>query len=87
MRAHGGLIIAVAADEFIVAGTGLRVTFTPRTPGDLIAGLLGVDEGHFDDGRWIVGRRLNGDQTHQGRHVQLPSGEFGIQWVRLYRYR
>jgi hypothetical protein len=30
---------------------------------------------------------LNGDQTHQGRHVRLAPGEFQIQRVRLYRYR
>jgi beta-galactosidase GanA len=84
---HGGLIIALAPDEFVIAGTGLTVTFAPRTPGDPIAGLLTVDEGRFEDGRWVAGRRLNGDQTHQGRHVRLPSGEFGVQRVRLYRYQ
>jgi beta-galactosidase GanA len=84
---HGGLIIALAPDELIVAGTGLTVTFAPRTPGDPIAGLQSVQEGQFENGRWVGGRWLNGDQTHQGRHMRLPSGEFGIQRVRLYRYR
>jgi hypothetical protein len=36
---------------------------------------------------WKPGRRMNGDQTHQGRHVRLsPSGP-QIQKVRFYRYR
>jgi hypothetical protein len=39
------------------------------------------------NGQWKVQRRLNGDQTHQGRHVRLPPREFTIQRVRLYRYR
>lgn len=84
---HGGLIVALASNEFIIAGTGLTVTFAPHTPGDPIAGLLSVEEGHFEDGRWVGDRRLNGDQTHQGRHVRLPADAFGVQRVRLYRYR
>ena len=32
-------------------------------------------------------RFLNGDQTHQGRHVRLEMGRIGIQRVKLYRYR
>lgn len=36
--------------------------------------------------QWRANRRLNGDQTHQGRHVRLPPEEFGIQRLRLYRY-
>ena len=30
---------------------------------------------------------MNGDQTHQGRHVALGTGEFTVQRVKLYRYR
>ena len=40
----------------------------------------------FIDGRWTAGRRLNGDETHQGRHVRLPFGKFVIQRVKLYSY-
>jgi len=84
---HGGLIIALGPDEFVIAGTGLTITFAPRTPGDPIAGLMTVQEGRYENGEWVSGRWLNGDQTHQGRHVRLPSGEIGVQRVRLYRYR
>jgi hypothetical protein len=31
-------------------------------------------------------RWLNGDETHQGRHVRLEPGRFSIQRVRLYLY-
>ena len=30
---------------------------------------------------------LGGDETHQGRHLRIPPGEWGVQRVRLYRYR
>ena len=84
---HGGLIIALDDDTFIVAGTGLTVTFAARGPGDPIAGIERIEEGRFVDGAWRAGRVLNGDQSHQGRHLRLPPGEFGIQRVSLYRYR
>lgn len=32
-------------------------------------------------------RHLNGDQTHQGRHVRIPVGQYEIQHFKLYRYR
>jgi beta-galactosidase GanA len=83
----GGLVIAVGPDEFVLAGTGLVVTFEANTPGDPIVGLLSVQEGKYANGQWIPGRWLNGDQTHQGRHVRLAAGKFDIQRVRLYRYR
>jgi beta-galactosidase GanA len=47
-----------------------------------------VEEGVFGaSGGWLAGRRLNGDQTHLGRHIRLPPGRPQIQKVRLYRYR
>jgi len=32
-------------------------------------------------------RLLNGDESHQGRHLGIPDDVFAIQRVRLYRYR
>ena len=82
----GGLVIAVGPDEFVIAGTGLVVTFDADSPDEPIVGILSADEGKYLDGRWVPGRRLNGDQTHQGRHVRLSSGKFDTQRVKLYRY-
>jgi beta-galactosidase GanA len=86
--ARGGLIIQTGTDEFLVAGTGIIVTFRPIGAGPALAGIDSAWEGTFDAaGRWTAGRLLNGDQTHQGRHVQLEAGRFQIQKVRLYRYQ
>jgi beta-galactosidase GanA len=82
----GGLVIAAAPNEFFIAGTGLTITFEADSAGDPAVGLLSVEEGRFVNGEWTAGRRLNGDQTHQGRHVRLQTGKFEIQRVRLYRY-
>ena len=79
-------MISLGDDEFLVAGTGLVITFEADEPGET-AGISSAQEGEFVDGRWTPGRWLNGDQTHQGRHIRIPLGEFGIQRFRLYRYR
>jgi beta-galactosidase GanA len=83
----GGLVIALGPDEFVFAGTGLTVTFEANTPGAPIAGILSVREGKYVNGQWVPGRWLNGDQTNQGRHLRLGSGGYGIQRIKLYRYR
>jgi beta-galactosidase GanA len=83
----GGFVISIGPDEFIFAGTGLTITFETETAGNESVGLLSVEEGRYVNGTWTAGRRLNGDQTNQGRHVRLPPGKFDIQRVKLYRYR
>jgi beta-galactosidase GanA len=85
--ASGGIIIEVAPEEFLIAGQGITVTFAPIGDGPGQAGLDSVYEGSFDAaGAWKPVRLLNGDQTHQGRHVSLPTGTWQIQRVKLYRY-
>ncbi len=63
-------------------GWAARIIWSPAADhGDVRAarGLDFVEEGRFDGGKWIAGRKLNGDEeTHQGRHVRLPPGQFGI---------
>lgn len=83
----GGLVIAIDEGEYVFAGTGLTVTFEAASPGNPLVGLLSVEEGKYVNGQWVAGRRLNGDQTHQGRHLRLVPGKFGIQRIKLYRYR
>jgi len=83
----GGLVISIGPDEFIFAGTGLIITFETETPSDTSVGILSAQEGKYVNGQWAPGRWLNGDQTHQGRHVRLVPGKFDIQRVKLYGYR
>ena len=83
-EAHGGLIISLGPDEFLVAGKGLTVTF--HDPEQLV-GIDRIDEGRMVDGEWVPGRRMNGDESHQGRHLRLPTNQFSMQRVRLYKYQ
>jgi hypothetical protein len=81
----GGLVLATAPDELIVAGTAIAITFASTEPGQQV-GILRAEEGRFVEGRWENIRWLSGDETHQGRHVRLEPGRFSIQRVGLYRY-
>jgi hypothetical protein len=82
---RGGLVIQTGDDEFIVAGKGLTIVF-----GSADGAQVGIEkavEGTYVNGRWTEGRWMNGDQTHQGRHIGLYGDTFTIQHVKLYRYR
>jgi beta-galactosidase GanA len=81
-----GLIIAIGPGEFIGAGAGFRVRFTPKTPGPSLAGIATVDEGTFVNGQWIAGRRLNGDENDQGQYWRFSPRELTIEKCVVYRY-
>ncbi|MEP6904254.1 MAG: DUF5597 domain-containing protein [Actinomycetota bacterium] len=95
------IVIASGIDEFIIAGTDTEVVFSPQTTekGNF-AGLATVEEGIFNNGRWIPGRLLNGDEVQlrydysaAAQSNQSAAGlRFGangptIQRVKLYRYQ
>jgi beta-galactosidase GanA len=80
------IVIRIGPDELVVAGIGVTLTFHAVEPGGDTVGILSCAEGRFEDGTWQHLRWLNGDQTHQGRHVRLEPGRFAVQRVRLYRY-
>ena len=82
----GGMIIQIGPEEYLVGGRGITVTAKPAGQGPSQAGFATAEEGVFDaQGRWVRGRLLNGDQTHQGRHIRLGD-EWQIQRIKLYRY-
>ncbi|MDE7347895.1 MAG: DUF5597 domain-containing protein [Muribaculaceae bacterium] len=50
-------------------------------------GILSCDEVDIlPDGSFKTIRRLNGDETHQGRHVRIGVDDYKALHVRLYRY-
>lgn len=83
----GAIIIQVAEDEFIIAGTGVVVTFSANSSNNTSVGILQADEGEYINGKWQPGRRMNGDQDHQGRHIRIPVDEWNIQRIKLYQYK
>ena len=62
----GGLaVVQLSANEFLIVGDHVRVEIdaTDKAPGAM---MLRVEEGSFDNGRWITSRVWNGDQTDYG---------------------
>ncbi|MCX6132899.1 MAG: DUF5597 domain-containing protein [Ignavibacteriales bacterium] len=83
----GCLIVMVSSNVYFVAGRGVVVTFQPRSNDGTIAGIGTMESGRFVDRQWAPGIRMNGDQTHQGRHMNLPGNTYSIQKVVLYKYK
>jgi hypothetical protein len=80
------MVLQLAHEEFAVFGMGITVTFAPAD-GMGRVGIDQVQEGQYDKhGTWRGGRWLNGDETHQGRHVRLYDGRWTMQRVTLYRH-
>jgi beta-galactosidase GanA len=84
---YGGMIIMILPDEFYVAGRGMVITFKSADDEGEYVGIGSDDKGRFVNGKWVPGLRLNGDQTHQGRHIDLPGDTYSIQKIRLYKYK
>jgi len=83
----GAIFVQVGDDEFYVAGSGIVITFRNLSNPSLNVGILKVDQGKFENGKeWKVIRHLNGDQTHQGRHVRIFLDDYSILRFELYNY-
>lgn len=120
----GGILIKLAENDYIVAGSGIVLEFAKKTElmtqkakvqlgedgftengkntnnikrelnqklegwSGTRCGISFVSEVKVDkNGNLHEIRRLNGDQTHQGRHVRISVGEFKILHVKLYEYK
>jgi beta-galactosidase GanA len=79
-----GLILQLGPDEFLGAGKGFRVAIT--APTGKRVGIASVNEGTFQNGKWIPGRRLNGDENDQGQGWRFSSRDLSIEKVKLYRF-
>jgi len=80
------MIMAIGKDEFLGIGKGFRVTFTPRPESGPHVGVAAIDEGTFENGKWVPGRRLNGDENAQGKYWRFDPHGIKIEKISLYRY-
>jgi beta-galactosidase GanA len=79
------LILQTSPGEFYVVGSGLTVSFARDPDVDAaIAGIESVEQVSRASGQWTTERRLNGDQTNQGRQLLLDPRQQHIYRVRLY---
>jgi len=80
----GGVVLQLGPDEFLVAGSDIRMRFAPATADAGSMQYLSVEEGIFVDGAWQMRRRWNGDQTDYGLNF---TGQPVLLRVRLGTYR
>jgi hypothetical protein len=71
-----GVVIAEAADQFLLIGQGIGLDFSCGTD---VVETDSVEEGRFEAGRWVPGRALNGDE----RLFLLPADDLGVVRIRL----
>jgi hypothetical protein len=76
-----GMIIATGTDEFLLLGSGFSAGFSlPGAPPGS-ADIESIDEGSFKEGRWLPGRRLNGDE----RYSPIPVDGLAMVRIKLMR--
>lgn len=82
------LILQTSPGEFYVIGSGLSISFARDPDIDTgvtgIAGIESIEQVSRAFGQWTIERRLNGDQTDQGRQLLLDPHRPHIYRVRLY---
>jgi hypothetical protein len=81
-----GLIMTDGKDAFLGIGKGFRVAFSSSSGSGPQIGIGVVEEGRFEDGKWIAGRRLNGDEDDQGEHWRFDPRQVRTEKITLYRH-
>jgi hypothetical protein len=87
LATNAGAMIAIESgpDEFYIAGSGLTISLARDPDTDnKIAGIATIEEVSRDANGWRIVRRLNGDQSNQGRQVSMDPHRMEILHVKLY---
>ncbi|MGC4055969.1 MAG: DUF5597 domain-containing protein [Paludibaculum sp.] len=77
------IVVNTAPDEFLFIGANGDPSFTADSPGPARVGMSSKDEGRFEKGKWVPGRRINGDEIYA---PALPGPRIGMLKVRLIRF-
>jgi beta-galactosidase GanA len=84
LPAGGAALIQLGPDEFLIAGSDIRLRFAlDKSAPDENSQFLDVEEGTFVNGQWQMTRRWNGDQVDYGLNLAAPT----LLKVRLGTYR
>jgi beta-galactosidase GanA len=78
-----GLVINTSPDEFLFIGSGFVPAFSAdsREPEKVVIGW--IDEGTYNNGKWVPGRRLNGDE---GR-PSLRAGSITMMKIKVFKIK
>jgi hypothetical protein len=91
------IVISTGPDDYVILGSGLQATFNGPGPSPAAIGTL--EEGAYVDGRWVPGRRLNGDdimlnydapnkfiKNESGQGFRLAAGAPKALHLQIYGY-
>jgi beta-galactosidase GanA len=80
----GAALIQLGPDEFLVAGSDIRLGFSlNHSESGENSQFLDVEEGTIENGSWVMRRRWNGDQVDYGINLAAPT----LLRIRLGTYR
>lgn len=89
LATHDGamMVIQNGPGEFLVLGSGLTISFLRDPDVDSqVAGIASIEEGSWSGGHFAATEPLNGDQSDQGRALQMDAHQVRLYRVRLYAY-
>lgn len=66
-----GLVLQLSEDEFLITGKNIRFTFSTDDRSKQVD-FVYLQQGEFTDGKWVVRRQLNGDESSHGSRLSLP---------------
>jgi hypothetical protein len=75
------IVVNTAPDEFLFIGANGDPAFTIESGGGKVF-ISSKDEGRYENGKWIAGRRINGDEVFESG---LPKARVGMLKVKLLR--
>ncbi len=91
------IVISTGPDDYTILGSGVQATF--NGPGPSPAAVAKLEEGTYVDGRWVPGRRLNGDdimlnydapnkaiKNESGQGFRLAAGAPKALHLQIYGY-
>ena len=91
------IVISTGPDDYVILGSGVQATF--NGPGPSAAAIGKLEEGTYVDGRWVAGRRLNGDdimlnydapnkfiKNESGQGFRLQGGAPKALHLQIYGY-
>jgi hypothetical protein len=77
------IVVNTAPDEFLFIGANGDPSFVVDSSGPSRVGMSAKDEGRYEKGKWVPGRRLNGDEIFL---PGLPNSKVGMLKVQLVRF-
>jgi len=91
------IVISTGPDGYVILGSGVQATF--NGPGPSAAAVGKLEEGSYVEGRWVPGRRLNGDdimlnydapnksiKNESGQGFRLAGGAPKALHLQIYGY-